>query len=159
TVHEWASLFPVFMDEHGQFSHRRWLPGSLHPNQIEPVNHTLARGPYTGVLNSGHCQVNTCVVERSIDLEINTGEPCSILLDEILWEISTSLFVDSEMIWKSLLPTSPPVRPIQGLFLETSPITTVISDMRVRSQKLHPAPAFSNNINSHPRSVQFHLDT
>jgi hypothetical protein len=152
-VDEWASLFPVFKDKHGRSSHRRWLPGF--PDFISPPH------PKSGSPSPQYHSIATCAAERSFDIEYTTGEPCSIFLDdprqmklegeEALW----SQFQNHKMIWTISPQNNVSVRPLQGSFLDASPIPQVSAPVQTGD---HPVSdrqgSFSTSSPVPPQSLQ-----
>jgi hypothetical protein len=150
-VCEWASLFPVFKDDRGHFSHRRWLPGcplaEIHHGKDLPLPQ--------------YHKITTCAAERSFDIELSTGEPCSLFVDEpsreklegeaAVW----SRFESNSIIWPFSPQSNVPVRPVQGSFLPLSPLSPISV---VTPSGYYPVLDSSSSYRPlHPRSVQFQL--
>jgi hypothetical protein len=188
-VREWASLFPVFMDETGHSSHRRWLPGFPSGGVRHGFGHkhdpALPSSPKRDPPASGYYRIATCAAERSFDIELSTGEPCTLFVDEPIWddeEADWNFFgKDNHVTWMISPRSSLSTRPIQGSFLTSSPLSSasterilgprpdsiqsqIETEMRlqeypVESRKLPPAPPHYQERPLHPRSVQFQLES
>lgn len=114
---EWASLFPVFPNDVGQMSHRRWI-------QVLEATPWVVPPAYSGDENavSTTFQIPTCVAERSFSLEDHTSEPCTIMdIQSVMVTAKNSPFGKIDTVSRlgtSFSETIPHVRPTQGAFLD-----------------------------------------